>query len=218
MDDAHFIRADYPPAEPREGCFICVACSGDPRAPSLDRPLCRQPGVGAVIAAAGPLGPGYVLVVPERHFTDIASALRLHPGLRDFVERSLTEYETLFGEYTVWEHGSAVLDIPTSGCIPHAHLNVIPKTSLTKPTDAHTVCTWDDFARLARTPYLLLGGSGPELCFGRDSGISQHYRREWARLVGQMDRWDYAVGGIPGLQQETATRYRLREPAPWADA
>jgi hypothetical protein len=66
-------------------CFICTACGGHPGTPPLDRPLRREPGVGAVLTGAGPLGLGYVLIVPElarhRHRPRGPSALsRIRPA------------------------------------------------------------------------------------------------------------------------------------------
>lgn len=188
-------------------CFICASCTGGPEVPDLDRPLRRQPGVGAVIAGAGPLRIGYVLIVPEEHYGDIGTAIRQNPSFLTFMVRSLDHYETLFGKYTLWEHGSAMLPGRTSGCVEHAHLNVIPQVPLSAPDDALSIGTWSEFARSAVAPYLLLGGSHGDLLLGRDSGISQHYRRQWAAEVGEPERWDYALPGGSRLQRETMTRY-----------
>lgn len=188
-------------------CFICQAFTGNPALPALDRPVRCERGIGAVLTGAGPLGPGYVLVVPEVHYGDIATAIRLHADFLGFVERSLVEYERLFGEFTVWEHGSASLGVRTSGCVEHAHLNVIPKVDLAPPPEAQAVAGWSQVARSVKSPYLLLGGSGQPLTIGTDSGISQHYRRQWACITGDADRWDYAMAGNADLQRATAARY-----------
>lgn len=197
-----------------DACFVCVACSGDPSTPLLDRPLRCKQGVGAVLTGAGPLSAGYVLVVPHAHCGDIATAIALDAAFLDFIQQSLAEYEELFGEYTVWEHGSAALAMRTSGCIAHAHLNVIPKTPLEVPPDARPIGTWSDLARHANVPYLLLGGSGQHLQVGVDTGMSQHYRRQWASAVGRADLWDYALTGGQELQQATAARYGACHRAP----
>jgi hypothetical protein len=138
---------------------------------------------------------------------DIATALGAHPPFLGFVRRILAEYKELFGDYTFWEHGSASLDVRTSGCVAHAHLNVIPKTSLAAPPESRTIRNWSDLAREAVSPYLLLGGSDEPLRLGEDSGVSQHHRREWARILGNADRWDYALAGGSELQKATAERY-----------
>jgi hypothetical protein len=203
------LQAELEGSQARVGCFICMSCSGRPNT-VLDEPLRSSPSVGAVIAGAGPLGVGYVLIVPVDHVGDIASALRQCPGFRDFVEHSLAEYESLFGSYTTWEHGSPTPGLHTSGCVTHAHLNVVPRLPLSAPPSALTASGWQDFAERASAPYLLLGGNGEPLQFGPDSGISQHYRREWARYVGEEDLWDYALGGIPDLQKQTVSRYVAR--------
>lgn len=149
-----------------------------------------------------------MLIVPERHFTDIASALRGQPGFLAFVDACLEEYGDLFGDYSFWEHGSpATAGQPSSGCVEHAHLNVIPRTPLTRPRDSRTATTWAEVARRATSPYLLTGSSCAAIEFGTDSHVSQHYRREWARHTGHADLWDYAVGGIAGLQRATVERY-----------
>ena len=199
---------------PLDHCFVCMACSGDPSTPLLDRPLRRKHGVGAVLTGAGPLSVGYVLVVPHAHCGDTATAIRLDPAFLGFVQQSLAEYEELFGEYTVWEHGSSALGMRTSGCIAHAHLNVIPKTPLAAPPDARLMSTWSDLARQAAAPYLLLGGSGQYLQVGVDSGVTQHYRRQWASVVGEADLWDYALTGAQELQWTTAVRYGAWEGSP----
>lgn len=192
-------------------CFICRACNDDPSSPPLDRPLRRVSGVGAVLTGAGPLGEGYVLIVPHAHCGDIATAISLEPKFLDFIEERLAEYERLFGPYTLWEHGSAMLDVRTSGCVEHAHLNVITKTPLAAPADARPVRDWTQFAGGAGAPYLLLGSSGEQLQVGTDSGVAQHYRRQWAKAVGEADRWDYALTGGLELQQATAAKYERGE-------
>ncbi|MFE2058388.1 hypothetical protein ACFQ6U_09750 [Streptomyces sp. NPDC056465] len=160
-----------------------------------------------MITGAGPLAIGYVLIVPDRHVGDIATALRADGSFLSFVKRALAEYEELFGKYTVWEHGSASLDVRTSGCVAHAHLNVIPEASFAPPANSRALDDWADLAGVSSSPYLLLGGSGASLLVGDDSGVSQHYRRAWAQRVGDVDRWDYALPGGTDLQTATAERY-----------
>jgi hypothetical protein len=198
-----------------DDCFVCTACASGRGTPLLDRPLRRADGIGAVLTGAGPLSIGYVLIVPQGHIADIATAIRLNPAFLRFVEESLAEYQQLFGEYSVWEHGSAALEIRTSGCVAHAHLNVIPKVPLSPPLDARPMSTWSDLGEQAVAPYLLLGSSDSHLQIGPDPGISQHFRRQWASIVGQPDLWDYAVTGAQDLQWATAARYRAWDiPAP----
>ncbi|MGW4368027.1 hypothetical protein ACWEKT_20520 [Nocardia takedensis] len=156
---------------------------------------------------------GYVLIVPDVHYGDIATAIRLHKGFMEFVHESLAEYREIFGEFTVWEHGSAMLDERTSGCVAHAHLNVIPKMTFSPPPHARWVDSWTEFAAQARSPYLMLGHSGESLQVGDDSGVSQHYRRQWAQHIGSPDLWDYAVVGSMDLQWETAESYRQLAPS-----
>ena len=153
------------------------------------------------------IGDGYVLIAPAHHHPDLATAISRDSSFIHFLEEALAEYLLLFGEYTYWEHGSAESNGRSSGCIAHAHLNVIPKQPLDNPDASGPLRDWRLLPESAYRPYLLLGGSDRITMVGPDSMVVQHYRKQWANLVGRSDEWDYAVGGDIGPLEETISTY-----------
>jgi hypothetical protein len=51
--------------------------------------------------------------------------------------------------------------------------------------------------------YLLLGWTDGDVHVGADPMIPQYYRREWAALAGDPDRWDYIIAENPGITAAT---------------
>ncbi|MEV7006703.1 hypothetical protein [Streptosporangium sp. NPDC051022] len=128
----------------------------------------------------------------------------------DFADEVLEFLGKRLGDLTYWEHGAA--DVPTgrqSACVDHAHLHIVAgHLPLSTPPErvAHSglrqALTWLADSE-GSNPYLLMGHtSGP--CFtGHDVGLSQYYRREWAKIVGRDDEWDYLLSNTPDVTRRT---------------
>lgn len=202
-------------ADPGRMCFLCRASTGATDIPWVDRPLWLDPRFGVVVPGLGGLSAGYLLLAPLEHHTSLGMATSRHRaderGFPYFVDDVLSFLEARLGRLTFWEHGGT--DNPNtrrSACVEHAHLHIVPgQLKLPLPPD-HVGYSGIDEAltvlanRSGETDsYLLMGyTSGP--CFvGRDVRISQYYRREWARLLGRVDNWDYLLAEDPALTKET---------------
>jgi hypothetical protein len=50
---------------------------------------------------------------------------------------------------------------------------------------------------------MLLGWADANVYVGADIMVPQYYRREWAILIGDPDRWDYLIAEDPGITAAT---------------
>jgi hypothetical protein len=121
-------------------------------------------------------------------------------ALLRFLAEVVSYLEERMGPLTFWEHASSKERTgPQSACIEHAHLNIVAgELRMPEPPMAERFAKLSDALNAntsiaAAEGYLLLGGTGRETRVGRDTGVSQYYRREWARLIGRRDHWDYVV-------------------------
>lgn len=201
------------PAPITADCFLCDASTGDDSLPWHDRPLSLDPSRGVAIAGLGGFGVGYILVAPAAHHTSLLQAAHNDPTFPRFVCRTLQHYEHRFGNYTFWEHGGAPGGGRQSACIEHAHLHVAPgRILLPQPPrpreylDLHHALS--DREREAMTGgYLLMGHRGEACYVGDDVCEAQHFRRAWARAVGQPERWDYLLAEDPQITRATIKQF-----------
>jgi hypothetical protein len=208
--------------EPDLACFLCRASTGTIDIPWSDRPLWLDPRFGVLLPALGGFSVGYMLLAPIEHYPNLAAALHGDGeanGFTGFVETVLTYLRAKMGDLTYWEHGGASrAGVRSSACIEHAHLHIVPgKLDLPLPPDhADHPAIGSALAALVgssevKDGYLLMGRS-PGRCFtGRDVGISQYYRREWARLLGRADEWDYLLSEDPALTRKTIAAFFSRQ-------
>lgn len=150
-----------------------------------------------MIAGLGGLAPGYVLIASSTHQRSMRAAAQIQGDhfLR-FLRDALAYLECRLGPVTFWEHGApqGVLR-RSSACIEHAHLHVaagylaLPEPSLCTAFSTLEAALAADLGE--GDGYLLVGWSGSHVAVGSDPKVSQYYRREWARLVGRDDEWDY---------------------------
>jgi hypothetical protein len=196
-------------------CFLCRISTGTMDIPWSDRPLWLDPRFGLLVPGLGGLTPGYVLLAPMDHHPSLGAASHLPDsrkhGFPNFVHEVLAFLRARMGPLTYWEHGGGgAPEERRSSCVDHAHLHVVPgRLDLPCPPD-HMVfpgiteaLTALAASRIPADPYLLMGQS-PGLCFvGRDVGISQYYRREWAKILDKADEWDYILTEDPVLTRNT---------------
>jgi len=201
----------------RETCLFCQI-SGSPELdlPWYDRPLLREPGVGAAICAVGSFVPGYILVAPAQHHNSVWGMPRdLAEGFLVFVRRALQMIEDTYGPATAFEHGSCRdTERRRSACITHSHIHIVPGSyslSLLK-LDVGFVGSLSRIeeipASLRNDGYLMYRESGQSAHYARDVGVSQFFRRHIAKVIGRPNEWDYAV--YPQWENIEQTQKRLR--------
>ncbi|TKK81222.1 hypothetical protein FDA94_33690 [Herbidospora galbida] len=183
-------------------CFLCRSAAGADDIPWTDRPLWLDPRCGVVLPGMGGLSPGYLLLAPIRHVHSLRTAVasdRSERDFREFVAEVLDFLVRRHGDLTYWEHGGASTEnlLPRSACIDHAHLHIVPGFhDLPRPPACQS---FPDLASALSdnpedgAPYLLLGHHKGPCHVGADIGRSQYYRREWAKILGKPDHWDYLV-------------------------
>lgn len=193
----------------REDCFICQAFRGH-ELPWTDEPILLRPGRGCVLPGVGALVAGYVLISPADHVPSLC-AVSPDTGFAEFLRQILACLRSHLGELTYWEHGGVPApSFPTSACVDHAHLHVIPG-SYALPLPAPAAIHAADVATMLtehspdwrERPYLLLGSTESSCALVEDVGIPQYFRRQLAAAVGQPDLWDYAA--FPGEANVRAT-------------
>ncbi|MCP2244255.1 hypothetical protein [Lentzea aerocolonigenes] len=198
-----------------EGCFLCGAILGDRDIPWTDRPLFLDPRFGAVVPGAGALVAGYVLIAPTTHSPSLC-AVPLRSGFAEFLSTALDFLQEALGPLTYWEHGGTSADFrsPTSACVDHAHLHVVPGSPpLTLPSPS--IVESDDLVALldaahadwSARPYLLVGGTDRKCSLSSDIGVPQYFRRQLAQWTGEPHSWDYAA--VPGETRMRETVVRL---------
>lgn len=168
-----------------------------------------------MIAALGGLAPGYVLIASSTHQRNLRAAVKAQGDqLMRFLRDALAYLEGRLGPVTFWEHGAP--EGPwqrSSACIEHAHLHVAAGyLALPEPSLCTAFSTLEAALRAEigeGRGYLLVGWSGSHVAVGSDPKVSQYYRREWARLVGRDDEWDYLAAENARI---TATTMRLLAP------
>lgn len=193
----------------REDCFICRAARDD-ELPWTDQPILLRPGRGCVLPGVGALVAGYVLVSPADHVPNLCAA-SVETGFADFLRQVLRCLGDHLGEMTYWEHGGvANPSFPTSACVDHAHLHVVPgsyafklpATAAVHSADAPTMLT-EHSTDWRERPYLMAGSTSGPCTLVEDIGIPQYFRRQLATAVGTPDLWDYAA--FPGEANVRAT-------------
>lgn len=188
-------------------CFLCRSGNGRSDIRWQDRPLWLDPRAGLVVPATGGLSIGYVLVAPLEHHLSLRQAASVMGySFLDFISEVFFYLQERLGSFTFWEHGSPLDPTrPRAACVDHAHIHVatgswplpLPPRCQTFPSlrDALTV----EPDSLSRDGYLLLGWTSGNVHVGADTMVSQYYRREWAALIGDPDRWDYIIAEDPGI-------------------
>lgn len=196
-------------------CFICQAVHSQEKR-WTDHPLLLKHGRGCVLPGVGALVAGYILVSPVEHVPNLCSASP-ETGFAEFLGQVLESLGSRWGEVTYWEHGGvSAPSIPTSACVDHAHLHVVPGSyDLRLPTGT-TVYAPDAPAMLEEhsaewrgRPYLMLGSTGSPCALVEDVGVPQYFRRQLATAIGKPDLWDYAA--FPGEANVRATLTLLRD-------
>jgi diadenosine tetraphosphate (Ap4A) HIT family hydrolase len=198
--------------EGTEPCFLCRSTT-DSKSPWYDEVLMDADQTGIVIAAVGALTPGHVLVSPIRHVHSVRSlpvneAIKLIP----VVHHVRSVLERIYGTSTVmFEHGGCSADKPSSACVQHAHLHLLPGNCVfSLPATDSIFESLDDFLAAGQTfdAYLAFEDSGGRVHQGKDVGVSQYFRRQFKDSSAEPESWDYAAD--PRLETVADTIKTLR--------
>jgi ATP adenylyltransferase len=157
------------------------------------------------IPTLGSLLPNWMLLVPRAYalnFADWAQETRTDPAdvvSSLIVRRGLDPTNVLWFEHGSGDFGSKV------GCgVEHAHIHVIVDApfqfqELVDEATSMKNLDWIEIGRQSpysvlagRRPYLVLSSAGRSVvAFDAEQAGSQYFRRAIARVVGQVDQWDY---------------------------
>lgn len=185
-----------------EHCLFCSVNNDPEEALSwYDKPLIRASDIGVVIPAVGAFVPGYLLVAPTVHLSSVQGLpSSRRPAFIDFVDRAVGHVEARYGPCTVFEHGSCrQSERRRSACLTHAHVHIVPGCYsfdlLRLPVhEFRTLAEFSEAPADRRTDgYLMYREPGGLVCYGRDLGVSQYFRRHIATMLGSPDAWDYAL-------------------------
>lgn len=204
------------PRSPVHDClFCCVASLPEGQLPWHDRPVIKEPGIGAVIPAVGAFVPGYVLISPAQHRSSLQN-LPAEVAFRfvDFVGGVLARIEAIFGPATIFEHGSCRSEERRrSACLTHSHIHIVPG-AYSFGTLGLPVRLYGGFSDLLLAGdgekldgYLMFREPGGPVCYAPDLGVSQYFRRHIARVLDCPDEWDYAL--FPRWDNVRVTQDRL---------
>jgi diadenosine tetraphosphate (Ap4A) HIT family hydrolase len=185
-----------------EHCLFC-SVNNDPE-DSLswyDQPLFRSPGVGVAIPAVGAFLPGYLLASPVVHLSSVRGLPSTsRAGFAEFVEQVAARVHERYGPSTIFEHGSCrQAERRRSACLTHAHVHIVPG-SYSFDLLGLPVLEFASLAEFSDSPansrvdgYLMYREPGGPVCYSRDLGVSQYFRRHIASVRGVPDDWDYAL-------------------------
>ena len=200
----------------------CPLCSGIDLSGSRGYPasgsdfdvvLRRGPGV-VLTPTKGTLVPGYVMAVATEHVLSFGKlgTTTLLVDIAPWLVDTTTELADKFGNYMIFEHGSASESERRGGCIVHAHMHLIPASGNT--VDAVLAeASWNPVGGLEETAqheergYAYLGWGDASWLSTAPSFPGQWIRRIIARAVGKPDEWDWAV--FPGADNLETTLDRI---------
>lgn len=170
-----------------------------------------------VVAAKGPLLPGWLLVVSKRH--TLCSGRLSSEEMRNIqfgIESAKSLIRKPFGAATVFESGPAIEGTAVGCGIDHAHFHIVPLSfSLSAMVSkAYPEIHWRPCVRferlrsayLARKHYLYIHEPNcPPLVATVEARISQLFRRVIASATGQSESWDYSQHSFSSTAQKTVS-------------
>lgn len=176
------------------------------------------------ILGLGALTPGYILIVPKRHYFNIGQLNEM--DFSDFLELKAiigSHIQSLYGGVVFFEHGSHSSCATSGACIEHAHMHVLPSCNLPFreciPSKMKEFPI-SDFEKIRdfsanEQPYLFLEeDNGDKYVYPDCEDVtSQFFRRIWARLLDRHYEYDWAVfPEIENMQKTfSAFSHKMRE-------
>lgn len=195
----------------RCGCSICAELRGTSpplhtsRIPGAEASrILRQNDEWALLPTIGPLAPGHIMLVPQKHYYSILAC----PEHILFASREiLSECASRLGatynqEVLFFEHGATAGGQKTCGaCIDHAHLHIVPGPTSFILSAMSKVGPWtaadslDDLrAEAEGFPYLLVGSLSTGMCWlyrCSQEVPSQFLRKVLATELKSECSWDW---------------------------
>lgn len=172
----------------------------------VDLALLIATSTACVMPSVGALTPGHVLVVPRGHHHNVASLTdgSEATGYWSVAARAYAALRGIYGcEVVAFEHGSLGGRTTSGACLDHAHLHMVPLPGGMTPPELPGAA-WRSIpskSLLASSRELLVAASSYlSLWTGRNWWIRttegvrpQEMRRVVAAILGQPDRWDWAL-------------------------
>ncbi|HEY4778295.1 MAG TPA: hypothetical protein VIH47_01730 [Solirubrobacterales bacterium] len=178
--------------------------SGSP----FDQVIRRGPGV-VLAPTVGSILPGYLMAISADHLLSFGmlGSERLREEIEPWLAERLAELSPVFGEYVVFEHGSAGEDDRQGGCVAHAHMHLVPAgpdlaRGILDGEEWQSVGAFSDIAAFAEAGYAYLGAAGRSWVLPEPGFPGQWVRRRIASWAGRPDEWDWGVfRGEPQLAE-----------------
>jgi diadenosine tetraphosphate (Ap4A) HIT family hydrolase len=157
------------------------------------------------IVGYGAITPGYILLIPSKHYETISQITG--DELEDFLFIKSIIYnhiKNFYGGVVFFEHGAlSTCRVSSGACIDHAHLHCIPdpgqnfdnempkeftKTKIASINNLHEFTSNVD-------RYLFLENKlGEKFVYqSRDPVPPQFFRRIWAKIVGKPEEFDFVI-------------------------
>ena len=180
-------------------CFLCQTHDGEISDDHwFDRPIYSEPGVGVAVPAVGSFVPGYLLVAPWNHVRSVANVRLEDEEFFAFFERIWDQlHQRLGGPFTTFEHGSCSTEAPSSACIEHAHIHIVPGSfRLAAHKQIASYNSLSDFWRsdeLRARSYVMSLDDRGRVSIWEDPKVSQFFRRQIALHLDLEHEWDYAL-------------------------
>jgi hypothetical protein len=191
-------------------CFLCRTGEGSRK--WFDEPIYASD-IGVVVPALGSLEREYVLLAPRQHVPSVLALER--DVLLRFAQWAIHIFNRLQGvseSFLYWEHGGSdgSLKQPQSSCVAHAHIHVAfgdfeleGPASLLIEEFPHLADLLENASIPPGQPYVLEGSTTRGCRLYHDPGVSQYFRRQWARSVDNQLTWDYAAFPAYEIAKET---------------
>lgn len=183
-------------------CRFCSYLDGSQEEAPANTPWLSDADYGALISI-GALVPGWSLVCPKTHATNLVS----HYANQDFwrfTQRAAQHLEALYGDVRIFEHGAGHEGSATGCGTDHAHLHLVPLNffltqSVLQSNDAliWQECAAKDIRRtVGASEYLFVSDSlrgidTAGLVAKIDKPVSQYFRKIVAKQLKKPELYDY---------------------------
>lgn len=197
-------------------CRFCSYLDGRQVATPANTPWLSNANYGALISI-GALVPGWTLVCPKQHETNLCS----HYANQDFwrfTQSAAEHLKRLYGDVRIFEHGASHEGSATGCGTDHAHLHIVPLGfSLTKLAQiSGDALTWQKCAAknipqiVGESEYLFVsdnlnGRNTSGLVAILNMPVSQFFRRIIAKQLQKPEVYDYKVHPMSDLTIQFAT-------------
>jgi ATP adenylyltransferase len=190
-------------------CTMCANAVARPDAAPWDTPIAVSRHFIA-IPSLGALVPGWLLILPRRHFLNLA---RLPAGLQSELEKFTNEVigcvADVYGQVIQFEHGPSAPNSAVGCSVDHAHLHVVPSTVDLRPIVSEILgeqLRWaplkgglfDKELRGTDSPYLFFSKDGDSWMAEHPTLGSQLFRRALASALNMDSEFNWRLN--PQLQ------------------